>query len=186
MALVKCKECGEEISSKADKCPKCGIKIKKTATFTWIVCAILLLWFIGKIGSFSDSVTGTSVTPNTIDHNSLTEITAADLVRAYEANTVAADQEYKGKHFKVTGEVVSINTDFTGDPYLVMKGTRNEFSNPQFKFSKEHSSELANIFKGLTVTLVCKGAGDIAKSPMSDSCMVVKTNIKELEKKYLK
>ncbi|MFH1020897.1 MAG: hypothetical protein V1782_09870 [Pseudomonadota bacterium] len=184
MALVKCKECDEEISSKATKCPKCGIEIKKTSTFTWIVCAILLFWFIGKIGSFGNSVTGTGT--NTIDHKSLAEITATDLVRAYEANTVSADQEYKDKYFKVTGEIVSINTDFKGDPYLVMKGTRNEFSNPQFKFSKEHSSEIAALFKGLTATLVCKGAGDIAKSPMSDSCVVVKTNIKELEEKYLK
>ncbi len=60
MALTKCKECGEEISSKADKCPKCGFKVKKTSTITWAVLAILLIWFIGKIGSFSDSDTGTS------------------------------------------------------------------------------------------------------------------------------
>ncbi|WP_412514572.1 MULTISPECIES: zinc-ribbon domain-containing protein [Shewanella] len=26
MALVKCKECGEEVSTKAKTCPKCGAK----------------------------------------------------------------------------------------------------------------------------------------------------------------
>lgn len=64
MALIKCKECGEEISSKAEKCPKCGIKIRKTSTITWVVCGVLLIWFVGKIGSFSESGTGASVVSN--------------------------------------------------------------------------------------------------------------------------
>lgn len=29
MALIKCKECGKEISDKADSCPNCGIPLKK-------------------------------------------------------------------------------------------------------------------------------------------------------------
>ena len=29
MALKKCKECGEEISSSASKCPKCGKKMHR-------------------------------------------------------------------------------------------------------------------------------------------------------------
>lgn len=38
MALVKCKECGEQISNKAKTCPKCGAaQPKKTSAFTWIV-----------------------------------------------------------------------------------------------------------------------------------------------------
>lgn len=28
MALIKCKDCGKQVSSKADKCPHCGVKIK--------------------------------------------------------------------------------------------------------------------------------------------------------------
>ena len=29
MALIKCKECNQEISDKAEKCPHCGVKLKK-------------------------------------------------------------------------------------------------------------------------------------------------------------
>lgn len=29
MALIKCKECGKEISKKADSCPNCGFNLKK-------------------------------------------------------------------------------------------------------------------------------------------------------------
>lgn len=28
MAMIKCKECGGEVSSKADACPKCGVRLK--------------------------------------------------------------------------------------------------------------------------------------------------------------
>ena len=43
MALVKCKECGEEVSTKAKTCPKCGAKApKKTSLFTWFVLAFII------------------------------------------------------------------------------------------------------------------------------------------------
>lgn len=28
VAMIKCKECGGEVSSKADACPKCGVRLK--------------------------------------------------------------------------------------------------------------------------------------------------------------
>jgi RNA polymerase subunit RPABC4/transcription elongation factor Spt4 len=34
MAIVKCKECGNEVSTKASNCPKCGAKVKKPVS--WI------------------------------------------------------------------------------------------------------------------------------------------------------
>ncbi len=44
MALVKCKECGEQVSTEAKTCPKCGAKApKKTSLFTWIVLIFILL-----------------------------------------------------------------------------------------------------------------------------------------------
>jgi len=43
MALVKCKECGEEVSNKAKTCPKCGAKApKKTSAFTWLVLIFII------------------------------------------------------------------------------------------------------------------------------------------------
>lgn len=54
MALIKCQECGKEISEKADSCPNCGFKIKKTeqnsssqlkvgTVISIIACAIILI-----------------------------------------------------------------------------------------------------------------------------------------------
>jgi len=36
MALVDCKECGNEVSSTASACPKCGAKVKKAKLWFWI------------------------------------------------------------------------------------------------------------------------------------------------------
>lgn len=43
MALVKCKECGEQVSTKAEACPKCGAKMPKRSSLgAWLVLVIIL------------------------------------------------------------------------------------------------------------------------------------------------
>jgi hypothetical protein len=44
MALTKCKECNTEISTKADRCPKCGAKQKR-----WTIGRIIVWGFIGLL-----------------------------------------------------------------------------------------------------------------------------------------
>lgn len=53
MAMMKCSECGTEISDKATACPKCGSPIKrKTVGFGTAVIAILVVFFVAmKIDS---------------------------------------------------------------------------------------------------------------------------------------
>lgn len=44
MALIKCKECGNEISKKAKVCPKCGSPIKKKVKYSqWVFIALFTL-----------------------------------------------------------------------------------------------------------------------------------------------
>lgn len=105
---------------------------------------------------------------------SLPTVTAHDIAVAYEENTVAADQNFKGKKFKVSGTVADILTDFSGDPYLTLRGGVNQFMEPQFSFDKAALNQLASLKKGSKVTLVCTGRGDIAKTPMSGECSLVK------------
>ncbi|WP_206199408.1 OB-fold protein [Parasulfuritortus cantonensis] len=117
---------------------------------------------IGRIASGGASSNSTSAPEGST--------TATAIAQAYEENTVAADQKFKGKRFKITGTVADINTDFMGDPYVTLKGGVNQFMEPQFGFDKSSSTQLANLYKGATITLVCTGKGDIAKTPMWDSC----------------
>jgi len=99
--------------------------------------------------------------------------TAAELARAYEDNTVAADQRFKGARYEVSGIVASIDTDFLGRPYVTLRGGVNEFMEPQFSFSKQQASVLAKLHKGNKVTMVCTGRGDVAKTAMSDDCVML-------------
>jgi hypothetical protein len=46
MALVKCKECGSEISNKASACPRCGAKIRRTSGCAWLVLILFGLLII--------------------------------------------------------------------------------------------------------------------------------------------
>lgn len=101
---------------------------------------------------------------------SLPMVTASQIAQAYEENTVAADQMFKDKRFRVTGVVASINTDFLGKPYITLRGGVNQFMEPQFSFETENPNRVAALRKGSKVTLVCHGKGDIAKTPMSDEC----------------
>ncbi len=56
MALVKCKECGSEISNKAKTCPNCGAKVPaKTSAFTWLVLIIIVVFVY--VGSQEPSTT---------------------------------------------------------------------------------------------------------------------------------
>ncbi|UJJ31830.1 OB-fold protein [Halopseudomonas maritima] len=100
----------------------------------------------------------------------LLQVTASQLAQAYDRNTVAADQQFKGKRFLVTGVVDSINTDFLGRPYLTLRGGVNQFMEPQFELDRAHESSAAKLQAGMRVSLVCTGSGDIAKTPMSKSC----------------
>ncbi len=46
MALIKCYECGVQISKTAQSCPQCGAPKKKTSAITWGVVIFLVYMFI--------------------------------------------------------------------------------------------------------------------------------------------
>ncbi len=55
MAIKKCKECGNGVSTKAESCPKCGAVLKKkTGCLGYIGAGILILFVFGIIGSLMD------------------------------------------------------------------------------------------------------------------------------------
>jgi len=50
MALIKCKECGKEISSEAGACPNCGHKKPKaTSGVTWVIAGLIMIGVVGAI-----------------------------------------------------------------------------------------------------------------------------------------
>ncbi|MDA7088963.1 hypothetical protein PH586_21510 [Pseudomonas sp. SA3-5] len=100
----------------------------------------------------------------------LIDVSAQQLAQAYDRNTVAADQQFKDKRFKVTGVVDAINTDMFGNPYVTLRGGVNQFMEPQFELDDAHANYAAGLQSGMHISLICKGRGDVAKTPMSDEC----------------
>lgn len=49
MALIKCKECGKDISSNATSCPKCGIVLKQSPTSNNDIIIKIVTIIIGVI-----------------------------------------------------------------------------------------------------------------------------------------
>jgi len=58
MALIKCKECGKDVSDNAPACPSCGSKLKpKTKVLTWLVVGTMGVVLMAAIFSNSDKPT---------------------------------------------------------------------------------------------------------------------------------
>ena len=57
MALIKCKECGTEISSKAEACPKCGAKNVKHYGCGTIIIILIVVAIFTSIFSGSNTPT---------------------------------------------------------------------------------------------------------------------------------
>ena len=51
MALIACKECGKEISSKASKCPNCGVRLKMHIILKIIIFFMVLPVFLGILSA---------------------------------------------------------------------------------------------------------------------------------------
>lgn len=62
MAMTKCKECGTDISTKAEACPKCGAKRKKTSPIGCLLGIIVLIIIIAGSISAPNSATNSSGT----------------------------------------------------------------------------------------------------------------------------
>lgn len=100
----------------------------------------------------------------------LIAVSAQQLAQAYDRNTVAADQQFKGKRFKITGVVEAINTDMFGNPYVTLRGGVNQFMEPQFELDDAHANYAAGLQSDMRISLICTGRGDVAKTPMSKDC----------------
>ena len=126
-----------------------------------VACVAALLAGCGESGTPAAKASAVEEPP--------VKVTVAQLAKAYEENTVAADDLYKGKKLLITGKIDDIATGLMDDPYLVMKGG-NPFMGPQMHFGKDARAQIAKLKKGQQVTLLCVGGGDIAKTPMNKDC----------------
>ncbi len=172
MAIIKCKECGSEISNKAESCPKCGAKVNRTHPVFKVIGGILLLLFAVSVFMPKDETADASAVSTENPDAPTFETTARKIAAAYSENTVAADNKFKGQRFMVSGAISDINTDFTGSPVIILVGGVNPFLEPQAELIEPEMQKAASLKKGQQITLICTGKGDIAKTPMMSDCVI--------------
>lgn len=89
------------------------------------------------------------------------EVSATDLLAAYDANTVSADNQYKDQLLKVTGTVGSIGKDILDDAYVTLTNDE-EYSivSVQCYFAKDNLEGISTLKEGDTVTITgtCEGS----------------------------
>lgn len=151
----------------------------RVIAFIWL--ALFIIISISSTNHSSDNVSASNSTPATSSvqkgeptTEKLESYTIQKIAKAYEENTVSADQMFKNKRFKVTGTVLDISTDFLGTAYITMRGGVNEFFEPHLTFNDSNKDYAAKLKKGMKVSLVCTGEGDLAKAPMLKGCAPVK------------
>jgi len=116
MPLVKCKECGNEISTKADACPKCGAKVIKTHIVFKIIGVILILMFIILAIDHKDNSIA-SVAASTPQTSSVTSPTPA----AQQAEAQGEKQEPWEPIGKYSQKEINLVSDAVGKMFAHMQ-----------------------------------------------------------------
>ncbi len=96
-------------------------------------------------------------------------ISAGKLFANYDANEVAADQQFKGKRLAVSGVVQGVVKDAFNNIVIELKSS-NEFMPVRAYLEKSFENHAASLSKGQNVTFVCSGEGKIVGSPILREC----------------
>jgi intein/homing endonuclease len=122
MALIKCKECGKEISEDAEFCPHCGKKIKKSNLFLQIVGILFVLALIGNLSNSNETSSNRySNSEKTVENIVYQKISLKDLERKLKENAARAQQQYQGMYVEFDGPIDNI--DANGEYFSIKSGT---------------------------------------------------------------
>lgn len=98
MTIVKCKECGGDVSTTAKSCPKCGAKPpKRTSLLTWIFGGVVLVVVLKIVASSDDRAE--SVAANSPKINAPSELVSdgSTSARPMAANAGASGENVDSK-----------------------------------------------------------------------------------------
>lgn len=170
MAWVDCLTCGSRIASNATACPYCGARREwvqpPAAGHTW---GRIVAWTVAAAGLILAVGIGASIAIGNRSRQPALQVTAADLIAAYEANTVRADQTYKNRETEISGTVADIGTEILGKPYLML---HDRFGGVQAVFPRERADRIARVAKGQTVRVRCTVSGRLVNVIATDCTLV--------------
>lgn len=141
-----------------------------------IVYFVGLAIFAGSLGALSDvapsnagagqSVGAETATEAKASQTEAVSVDARTLYADYDANEIAADRKYKDKPLKVTGVVASIDSNIADEPTVVL--TAGDFASVHVDGLPANVA--ANFAKGQTITVACKGGGEMMGTPLLSEC----------------
>lgn len=100
-------------------------------------------------------------------------INALDLTRDYDANEVAADNEYKGKTIEVYGFVDRIGKDITSTMYVTLQNQGDDsFTEAQLFFPDSAEHALASLVRGQQLAATCECGGKMMNVILT-KCQIV-------------
>ena len=94
----------------------------------------------------------TAVPPTATPVQPDVEVTVEQLLKAYEANELAADRVYKGKLAAITGTVESVN-EMLGQRFVILKPDYLSISGVRCYFEREHVEQLVKLKAEQVITL---------------------------------
>ncbi|NIA07350.1 MAG: zinc-ribbon domain-containing protein [Actinobacteria bacterium] len=162
MALNKCKECGNEVSTKAKSCPKCGAALKKPGGCLRILgivigCSI----FLGIVSSLIDPGTDTDSQSTQPANTEPSESTQSVIEPEPEPEpepkeTVPAIGTYERLIYEITQTLGSCNRDVrrihdinvNGDFVLVKFSINDNLANSWIKFGAK--ADIIDILKAVS------------------------------------
>jgi hypothetical protein len=185
MALRKCKECAQEISTSAKSCPKCGAPVKQGIGIVKAVLygfAGLVVFSMCSRAITGGGSSGTKVSaeasmagvaapanPEQPPPEPPMAVSPVDLWNAYDANEVAADEVYKGRPLSVKGTVETIDKDFLNNIIVRLK-VPGQFLGIHCDLEDSEKSKAMSLQKGQAITLQCTGGGRVVGSPVLRKC----------------
>lgn len=146
----------------------------------WILIIVVVLIVFGFIGAMfsDDSTTSNTTSMDTAETSEIAEaaetavpVTSQQLFDAYDNNEMAADKQYKDKLLLIEGTVASIDSGFT-DNAQVQLATSNDFMSVTATGDEAFDNAAASLSKGQTISVLCRGEGEVIGSPMVGDCVI--------------
>ena len=162
---VECVKCGTKWSDEKEscrKCGRCGRVTEEKGEAGCLVTSIFIAVMSVAVLAYILSNRGGPTVPTNVPKIYYTEITAGELAADFEANEVRADQNYKGKKYRVSGTITGIGKEILGKPYLIID------NKVQAVFERGAEAAIARYDKGMQVTGNCEVGGKLVYVILQD------------------
>jgi hypothetical protein len=164
MALVKCKQCGNDVATNAAACPKCGAPVPKGTSVTkvllYVFGGLFSLCFLGtclaglgsKMREQKGGASASASQGSTRQAEAPKLVEIRTLLREYADNEVRADSNFKDQVIQTAGIVDDVKKDITNSIYVTL-GTGKQFEIPQVQcfFDDAQAQKAASLSKGAKI-----------------------------------